>query len=109
LGVLDGTTGQTGDKYNVSDDMRRDDMAQILFNAYHVITGADLPSGPDAFTDDNGNDNEAAINALAAADVVQGTGQGLYDPAGSVSRGQFAGFFARYIQILVDNGNLQPL
>jgi hypothetical protein len=109
LGVLDSTTGQTGDKYNVSDPMRRDDMAQLLFNAFTVITGAPLPPGPNAFTDTGSSDNNAAINALAAAGVVQGTGGGLYAPAGPVSRGQFASFFARYIQLLVDAGNMAPL
>jgi len=109
LGVLDETTGQTPPNYNVSDPMRRDDMAQFVFNAYRVITGHDLPAGEDAFTDDNTSDNEAAINALAAADIVQGPGGGLYDPSGSVSRGQFASFFARFIQLLVDEGILQPL
>jgi hypothetical protein len=109
LGVLDATTGQTGDKYNVGADMRRDDMAQFLANAYEVITGAPLPEGPNAFTDDEGNDNEAAINALANAHVVEGTGNGLYGPALSVTRGQMASFFARYIQLVVDAGFLQPL
>lgn len=109
VGVFDDTTGQTGDTFNVSDPMRRDDMAQILVNAYKLVTGSDLPAGPNAFTDDEGNDNEAAINALANAGVVEGTGGGLYDPSGSVSRGQYSSFFARYIQLLVDAGALQPL
>jgi outer membrane protein assembly factor BamB len=107
--VLDDSTGQHGNRYDVEAAMRRDDMAQLLFNAYAVITGSPLPAGEDAFTDDNGNDNEAAINALARAGVVEGTGGGLYDPSGSVSRGQFASFFARYIQVLVDAGFMHPL
>ncbi len=104
LGIFDGTTGESGETYGVSDPMRRDDMAQILVNAYKVATGEDIPAGDDAFTDDNSSDNEDAINALAAAGVVEGTGGGLYDPAGSVTRGQFASFFARYLQVLVDAG-----
>ena len=109
LGVLDATTGQQGDAYDVGTNMRRDDMAQLLFNAYAVIAGTDLPAGDDAFTDDDGNDNEAAINALAKAGVVEGTGGGLYDPSGSVGRGQFASFFARFVQVLVDGGFMDPL
>lgn len=109
LGIFDETTGQTGDKYNVSDPMKREDMAQILFNAYTVITGGSLPEGPDAFTDDNTSDNQAAINSLAQVGVVEGTGGGLYDPAGSVSRAQMASFFVRYMQLLVGAGKLAPL
>lgn len=111
LGMFDGTTGESDGMFHVSDDMRRDDMAQILVNAYRVITGDDLPAGPDAFGDDEGTDadgtgtdNEDAINALAAAGVVEGTGGGNYDPDGAVSRGQFASFFARYLGLLTDNG-----
>jgi hypothetical protein len=109
LGVLDDTTGQTPPAYNVSASMQRDDMAQLLVNAYEVITGEPLAEGPDAFTDDDASDNEAAINALAAIDVVQGTGGGLYDPSGPVTRRQFASFFARFVQVLVDAGILEPL
>jgi hypothetical protein len=109
LGLLDATTGQTGNKYNVADPMKREDMAQLLFNAFKVITGSPLPAGPDAFTDDNTSDNQDAINALAAQGVVEGKGGGLYDPTGPVSRGQFASFFARFVQVLVDAGKMQPL
>lgn len=111
LGIFDGTTGEDGEQFFPWEPMRRDDMAQILFNAYKVATGDELPAGGDAFTDDEGTDadgtgtdNEAAINALAAVDVVRGVGGGLYDPDGPVIRGQFASFFARYMQVLADAG-----
>jgi uncharacterized repeat protein (TIGR01451 family) len=116
VGVLDGTTGEQGSFYGVADPMRRDDMAKILFNAFRLITGSPLPAGPNAFTDDtNGGDphgagtnDEAAINALFQANVVFGTGDGQYNPTGSVSRAQFASFFVRLMQILVDEGFLHP-
>jgi uncharacterized repeat protein (TIGR01451 family) len=116
LGVLDGTTGEQGTSYGVSQPMRRDDMAKMLFNAHRVITGTALPAGPDAFTDDTnggdphaaGTDDEAAINALAQAGVVQGTGSSLYNPTGTVTRGQFASFFVRIMQILVTGGFIPP-
>jgi hypothetical protein len=109
LGVLDETTGQSGNQYLVGDPMRRDDMAQILVNAYQVITGAPLPEGPNAFTDDEGNDNEAAINALAQANVVQGIGGGLYNPDGATTRAQTASLLVRYIQVLANGGFMSPL
>ena len=80
LGVLDETTGQSPPNYNVSAPMRRDDMAQLLVNAYQLIVGDPLPSGPDAFTDDGSSDNQNAINALANAGVVQGIGGVIFEP-----------------------------
>jgi hypothetical protein len=118
LGIWDGTTGEQGTNYGPSDPMRRDDMAQILFNAYKVITGNSLPPGtPGTFTDVTnggdphgaGTDNADAINALFKAGVVNGKTSTTYEPASPVSRGEFAAFFARYLQLLVDAGKLTPL
>jgi hypothetical protein len=104
LGVWDSTTGQVGNRFDVAASMRRDDMAQVLSNAYRVITGQSLAPGANAFDDDAGNDNEAAINALAQRGVVHGTGPRAYSPAGAVSRAQFATFLANELQILADAG-----
>jgi len=109
LGLLDDTTGQSAPNYGVSDPIKREDMAQMLYNAFRTITGAPLPAGPDAFSDDDASDNQDAINALAAQGVIEGTGGGLYEPDGTVSRGQFASFFARYVQVMVNNGAMPPL
>lgn len=101
-GVIGGN-GEVGAAYFPSDDMRRDHMASFLFEAFEAISGAPLPAGPNAFTDDDGTPHEAAINALAAADVLSGTGGGLYDPNGSVSRGQMGSFLARFLELLNRN------
>lgn len=44
----------------------------------HRLTG--LPGGPDAFTDDDGHWAEADVDALAAAGITRGCGDGLYCP-----------------------------
>lgn len=103
VGVIGGN-GETGASYNPTVDMRRDHMASFLANAYEVIIGAPLAGGPNAFTDDEGNPHEPEINALAAAGVVQGTGGGLYNPSGSVTRGSMGSFLARTLQLVVDDG-----
>ncbi|CAN5623979.1 hypothetical protein BH20ACT2_BH20ACT2_15110 [soil metagenome] len=108
VGVIGGN-GEAGGSYSPSTAMRRDHMASFLNNAIDAMVGAPLPAGPDAFTDDNGNPFEDDINRLAAAAVVLGTGGTNYSPAGSVSRGQMASFFARFIQILVDRGAMAPV
>jgi hypothetical protein len=112
--ILDGTTGESGTEFNPLLSTRRDDMAKLLYNAFTVVTGTPLPPGPDAFTDDTnggdphnrGTDDEDAINALARAGLVQGTGNGEYNPTGLVTRGQFASFFVRLMQVFVDDGHL---
>ena len=47
------------------------------------------------FSDDDGNIDEAAIEALAAAGVIRGCRPGFYCPAEYVTRGQFASLLAR--------------
>jgi subtilisin-like proprotein convertase family protein len=103
IGVIGGN-GETGNRYNVSVDMRRDHMASFLAGAYEFVIGQPLPAGPDAFTDDNGNPHEADINRLAARGVVLGDGQGNYGPAGVVSRSSMGSFLARTLDELLDDG-----
>jgi hypothetical protein len=105
VGVIGGN-GEQGASYFPTTEMRRDHMASFLYNAYEAVAGEPLPDGPDAFTDDEGNPHEQEIDALAAADVLSGTGGGLYDPAGTVSRGQMASFLARFLDLLADEGFL---
>jgi hypothetical protein len=81
-------------------------MAQLLVNAFELIVGVALPPGPDAFRDDDPavTDNTSAIDALAAANVVEGVGGELYDPDGTVTRGQMGSYLARFLELLTDRG-----
>ncbi|MEY2464629.1 MAG: hypothetical protein QOH64_2767, partial [Acidimicrobiaceae bacterium] len=105
-GITHGTTATT---YSPSNPVRRDQMAsfiaQFLDLAKSLETTAGsltaLPaSGPDAFTDDNGDTHEANINRLAAAGIVNGTGGGTYSPADPVRRDQMASFINNAIEFL---------
>lgn len=102
-GVIEGKDDGT---FGVDDSVRRDQMASLLARTYEYITGAPLPAGDDAFTDDDGNVHEDAINALAEAGIVLGTGTpGIYDPTGDVKRDQMASFLIRLAQLLAAEGN----
>ena len=108
--VNDGTTHQyaidcvawwevaqgTGDgRYEPNASVRRDQMATFIANAVRAA-GYTLPSAPpDHFSDDDGTTHEAAINALAEAGLVNGTGDGTYSPAAPVTRAQMASFLVR--------------
>lgn len=56
-----------------------------------------LPSGPDAFSDDDGSPFEDAIDALAAADLTDGCGSESYCPRDVVRRGPMAKFLHRAV------------
>ena len=103
-GIIEGLPDGT---FGVNDPVRRDQMASLLARTYAYISGAELPEGEDAFTDDDGNVHEDAINALAAAGVVQGTAvPGIYNPSGDVRRDQMASFLIRLAQLLASRGQL---
>lgn len=84
------TGGCAVGRYCPKDPVKRDQMASFLVRAY------DLPSSStDPFTDDEGNQHENQINALAASGVTGGCGPARYCPTVSVSRGQMAAFLHR--------------
>jgi Peptidase family M23/S-layer homology domain len=66
-------------------------MAEVLDRALEVPA-----TDTDFFSDDDGLDAEPAINALAAAGVIKGCGDGtVYCPQDRVSRAQMASYLAR--------------
>lgn len=84
------TGGCATARFCPKDTVKRDQMASFLVRAY------DLPaSSTDPFTDDEGNQHENQINALAASDITGGCAANRYCPSASVTRGQMAAFLHR--------------
>ncbi len=54
-----------------------------------------LPTGPNAFRDDDGHWAEKDINAIAAAGITRGCGSGKYCPDRRLTRGETASFLLR--------------
>jgi hypothetical protein len=101
-GIVEGFEDGT---YREGDSVRRDQMASFLRRTYDFISAQTLPPGDNAFTDDEGNVHEAAINALEEAGVIEGTAvQGIYNPNGEVRRDQMASFLIRLAELLFDQG-----
>ena len=73
---------------------------EILFHT-PVFTPTIPPLSGFWFTDDDGSVHEAAIEALAAADVTRGCRPRFYCPAEEVTRGQFASLMVRAFPGLV--------
>jgi hypothetical protein len=105
LGIV---TGVTADEVEPNDPVTRGELASLLARAYEEITGAPLPAGDDAFGDDDGSTHEDAINAVAAAGWVVGTGEGTFAPDAPTSRAQLASIAARMLGTLVDEGVAEP-
>lgn len=87
--------GCTADSFCPSDAVTRGQMAAFISRAL------DLPAvGVDAFSDDGGDVHEAAINALASADITSGCDAGRperFCPGDTVNRAQMAAFLMRMI------------
>ncbi len=90
-----GITVGTGDgTYSPDAPVTRGQMAAFLQRAFNVPS-----SDVDAFTDDDGTVFEGNINAIAAAGITVGTGDGTYSPDAPVTRAQMATFLARALGI----------
>jgi hypothetical protein len=98
VGVVSGSEG----RYGPNGDVTRAQMASFLMRAAELVAGAPLPTGGNAFGDDNGNLHEDNINRAAAAGVATGTGGTSFTPSGEVSRAQMGSFLARLLALFVD-------
>ncbi len=103
--------GVSSSRYAPAAAVTRAQMATFLRNLV-VAGGGDLPDNPpDAFGDDDGTVHEGAINQLAAAGLVAGTGQAgsdgrpTYRPDAVVTRAQMATFLVRTLRHL-EGGDL---
>lgn len=88
------TQGVGASRYDPRGSVRRDQMATFLATTL-TVTGAPLPvRPPTAFSDTTGNRHAAAIDQLAAAEIIGGVGGGRFAPDRVVRRGQMATFLA---------------
>jgi hypothetical protein len=97
-GITFGCNPPTNDRFCPADSVSRGQMAGFLGRALN------LPAytGPDRFTDDDGNVFEGAIERMAQAGITVGCNppaNNRFCPADSVSRGQMAAFLARALEL----------
>jgi hypothetical protein len=94
-GIADGFTDGT---FRPAAPVRRDQMASFIQRELRVA-GVAMPANPrNAFTDDEGNVHELAINQLAALGVINGRTATTYSPAELVSRDQTASLIVRAVE-----------
>ena len=101
VGIIAGRTPTT---FEPSAPVTRAQTSTLIAGAVEYVTGQELPRERDVFIDDNGNTHEHAIDRLAAAGLVVGTGGWSFRPNSTVSRGAIASFLMRSSALLVDEG-----
>ena len=102
------TQGCVAGSYCPGETVTRGQMATFISRALSLPA-----AGADLFDDDDGTTHEDAINALAAAGITEGCGDGGFCPHNPVTRAQMASFLARALNLLEptqdyfndDNGN----
>ncbi len=92
------------ERFDTRREVTRAQVASFLARSYRVATGAALPAGPARFADVGGSVHTANIQALAAAGVIEGVGDGTrFAPDRTVTRGQMASLIARFLDLLDDD------
>lgn len=86
--------------FNPSGTVTRGQVASMLAREF-ALAGKLPPNAPDAFGDDKGSTHETAINAMASAGVVNGTGPGRFEPHRGLTRDQMASILVRAQETLL--------
>jgi hypothetical protein len=107
LAALGAVSGFADGTFRPSAPISRGQLAKVVV-ATHDGLFDDLPTEPDAFTDDEGTTHEDSINAAAAAGWVQGTGMTTYHPGGTATRAQTASVLTRMLATLVESDDATP-
>jgi hypothetical protein len=89
--------------------LTREQMASLLDRSYQFMNRTALPIGSNQFRDDDRSVHEESINAVAAADVMNGVGDRRFNPGGSVTRAQMASYITRIMIRMEDKGRIRPL
>jgi hypothetical protein len=102
-GITVGCNPPANDRFCPADSVSRGQMAAFLVRAL----GLPAYTGPDRFSDDDGDVFEGAIERLAQAGITVGCNPPANDrfcPADSVSRGQMAAFLVRALGLAAYTG-----
>jgi hypothetical protein len=101
-------TGFNDGTFRPNVGVTRAQMATFIVNTLEEA-GITIPTGDDAFDDDDVSVHEDNINSLEELDIVDGTATGDYDPERQVTRGTMAFFLVRTLEVLVDAGLIDPI
>ena len=99
------TSGKTDDTYDPSGNVTRSQMALFLTRMAGQADVEIGEAGDQGFTDlvGEGADRVAAINSLAAADIMPGRTAATFDPEGLVTRADMALHMFRFLDLALDS------
>ena len=100
------TTGTSAHRFSPERVTTRGQMASFLARTVQEA-GVAVPPARDRFQDDQRSVHHGAINQLAGAGIVAGTGAGRFEPGAPVSRGQMATMLANTYAYIRDE-RLRP-
>jgi hypothetical protein len=106
--VLGGPGDQPDSEYGPALPVSRAQMASFINRAIGFMTGDELETSDDYFTDDEGNVHEDNINGIASEGIAVGDGVDSYDPKRNVPRDQMAAFLIRSLAVLEEDGDIAP-
>jgi hypothetical protein len=89
--------------YAPADEVDRAAMASYVARALQRLPAVSVPAPSDDRFDDYATGVHADnVHVLRAAAIVEGRGDGTYDPGGVVTRAQMASYIARAIEFVID-------
>jgi hypothetical protein len=97
LGIVEGDPN--GD-FNGSNDVTRAEFAAMIVRAL----GIDATGEEDSFSDTDGHWADAYIRALHRAGIVNGTGNGAFNPNQAITRAEMAAILARVLNMSAADG-----
>ena len=100
-------TGHDDGTFRPDVTIDRAQMASFIARSIEQVTGEQLPRG-DGFEDVSGAHQEN-IEKLQGINIVQGVGDGTYNPDGVTTRAQMASFIARSLSYLIEQGRFIPM
>lgn len=98
IGVVSGTGERS---YDPDGEVTRGQLASVLVRAVEQRLSLQLPTKGDTFTDDDGSVHEPSLDKAALAGVVDGHGDGRFDPNGAMRRDHVASFLVRALDLIV--------
>lgn len=101
LGVV---AGYPDGSFRPDGELTREQLALLLVRALGPVTGSPPSGGGTSFGDVAGRPAEGAIQTLAEAGVLVGSGEGTFQPTSAATRGQVAAAAARFLALLESEG-----
>jgi hypothetical protein len=106
LGAIGIFEGDRDGRVRPGEAITRAQLASVLRRALEHLEEARLPDGEAVFSDTGGSVHADAIHAIARIGLVEGRGDGRFDPGAGSTRGAVATVLARALDRFVGDGRL---